>query len=111
MQDARDHNRMLSKAFNRHIEEGHFIRLVLVFALVFGAAHVAHHDLDVNVATVYGDDECQVCRLNHVPVASSTPPSLFAPSQLLAHLLPVEDVEYQLSQLLHILWARAPPLF
>lgn len=102
---------MLSKTFNRHMEEGQFISLVLVFALVFGAAHVARHDLDVNGGTVYGDDECQVCRLNHVPVASSTPPSLLAPSQLSAHLLPVEDAKYQLSHLLHSLWARAPPLF
>ncbi len=39
---------MLNKAFNRHMEEGRLIRLVLVFALVIGAAHVAGHDQDVN---------------------------------------------------------------
>jgi hypothetical protein len=102
---------MLNKAFNRHMEEGRLIRLVLVFALVIGAAHVAGHDQDVNGGSLDGNDQCQVCRLNHMPVASSAPPFLFAPSQLLGHVFPVEDSKYQLSHLYHTLWARAPPLF
>ena len=56
-------------------------------------------------------DECQACRLNHMPVASLVTPSLFTPLQLLVHLLPVEDTEYHLSRQFHTLWARAPPLF
>lgn len=102
---------MLSKAFNRHKVEEHFIGLIIALALVFAAAHVALHDLDVSGGGLYGNDECQVCRLNHVPVASSAPPSLFHPLQLLAQLLPVEVAEYHVSQLFNFLWARAPPLF
>ncbi len=101
---------MLSNVFNRHIGENRLIRLALVLALVFAAAHVALHDLDMN-----GDGlelhECQVCRLNHMPTASLAVPSLLVPLQLLAYVLPVADTEYQLSHQSHTQWARAPPLF
>ena len=102
---------MLNKAFHHDSGNNRLIRLVLTFALVFAAAHVALHDLDVSGGGLIGSDECQVCRLNHIPVASSAPPSLFHPLQLLAQLLPVEVAEYHVSQLFNFLWARAPPLF
>ena len=102
---------MLNKAFHHDTGDNRLIRLVLMFALVFAAAHVALHDLDVSGGGLIGSDECQVCRLNHVPVASSAPPSLFHPLQLLAHVLPVEVAEYHVSRRFNSLWARAPPLF
>ncbi len=102
---------MLSKTFNRHSEKNRLIRLTLVFVLVFAAAHVALHDLNVIGSGLDVHDECQICRINHVPVASLVTPSLFTPLQLLVHILPVEDTEYHLSRQFHTLWARAPPLF
>ena len=72
---------MLRDAFHRYTEEHRLIRLVLVFALVFAAAHVASHDLDVGDSRNV-DDACQICRLNHVPVASLAASSLFVPLQL-----------------------------
>jgi len=101
---------MLSKAFNRHSEENRLIRLVLIFVVLFAAAHVALHNLDLSGSGLDGHDECQVCRLNHVPVASLAPLTLFAPLQLLAYVLTVADSEYQLSHLSHTQWARAPPI-
>lgn len=102
---------MLQKAFRRNTEENRLVRLLLVFALVFAAAHVALHDLGLNGDSLGAQDDCQVCRLTLVPVASLAPPSLFIPLQLTAYLLPVKDTEYQLPHLFHAQWARAPPLF
>ena len=99
---------MLSKAFNRYVGENRLIRLALVLALIFAAAHVALHDLDMNSGGL-DSHECQVCRLNHMPAASLAVPSLFAPLQFLAYVLPVADTEYQLSHQSHTPWARAPP--
>ena len=101
---------MLGKALNRCVEERRLTTFVLVFALVFVVAHVALHDLKLNRAGLYGNDECQVCRLNHVPIVSAAPSAAFGITQPSTHLLPVEVAEYHLSHLFHSLWARAPPL-
>jgi hypothetical protein len=58
-----------------------------------------------------GHDKCQVCRLNHVPIASLPLPSLHAPLQLLTYVHTVADTEYQLSHRFYTHRARAPPLF
>ncbi len=100
---------MLRKALRQNTAENRLIRLVLVFALIFAAAHVALHELDMGSGN--SDHHCQVCRLNQMPAASLAAPSLLVPLLLLAHLLPVEDKEYQLSRPFHSQWARAPPLF
>jgi len=102
---------MLRKAFQRNTEQSHFIRLVLVFALTFAALHVALHDLDV-----YGDGldeqgECQICRLNHVPVASLVVPVLFSPLHFFVTVRSVVISKYQPPHHFHTQWARAPPLF
>jgi len=102
---------MLRKAFRQNIEENRLTRLVLVFALAFAALHVASHDLDVGGGSLDGRDKCQVCRLNHVPIASLPLSSLLAPLQLLTYVLTVADTEYQLSHQFHTQWARAPPLY
>ncbi|WJW74679.1 hypothetical protein QVG61_09215 [Thiohalobacter sp. IOR34] len=102
---------MLNKAFNQRTEENFLIRLALIFALVFAAAHVAFHDLDMSGDGLGVQDECHVCRLNHAPAASLAVPSLVAPLQFLVYVLPIADSDYQLSHPSHISWARAPPLF
>lgn len=102
---------MLSKALRQNTEQNRLIRLVLVFALMFAAVHVALHGLDISDVGMDGHGECQTCRLNHAPAAPSVAPFLFAPLNFLAHSLPVEDTGYQFSHLFHAQWARAPPLF
>ncbi len=106
-----DYSCMLSKAIYRYSKQNHLIKLAMVFTLLFASAHIALHDLDVIGSDLDVHNECQVCRLNHMPVAALFTPSLFAPLQLLVHLLPVEDTGYHLSRQFHNLWARAPPLF
>jgi len=101
---------MLRKAFNRNSEDNSLIRLVLVFALTFATLHVALHDLDMG-GGLNEHEQCQACRLNHVPLASLPLLSLLAPLQLLAYVLPIADTEYQLSLQLNTQRARAPPLF
>lgn len=101
---------MLKRALRQNTEENRFIRLILVFALMFGTAHVSLHDLDESGGGLHADDECQVCRLNHVPITSFAIPSLVEPLPFLAYLLPVEDTKHQLSRSFHAQWARAPPL-
>lgn len=102
---------MLNKAFHQNTEGNRLIRLAMVFVLLFATAHVALHDLDVNASSLDVPGECQVCRLNHVPVASLVMPFLFTPLPLSGHLLPVVESEYHLSHQRPALWARAPPLF
>ncbi len=102
---------MLSKLFNRHTDEHRLVRLALLFALAFAAAHVALHDRDINGGVLDGHGECQICRLNHVPVTSLAIPSLVAPLHVLAYVLAGEDSEYKFSTPFHARWARAPPLF
>lgn len=102
---------MLTKAFRQNTQENRLIRLVMVFALAFAALHVALHDLGVSHGGLDGHDKCQVCRLNHVPIASLPLPPLLAPLQVLTYVLTVADTDYQLSHQFHTQWARAPPLF
>lgn len=101
---------MLRKAFNRNSEDHSLIRLVLVFALTFATLHVALHDMEMG-GGLSEHEQCQACRLNHLPLASLALPSLLTPLQLLAHVLPVAGTEYQLSLQLNTQRARAPPLF
>ncbi len=102
---------MLGNAYYRNLDKGHLVRLLLVFSVAFAAVHVALHAPDASRGDLYGNDECQVCRLNHVPVAFSAPPAFLHPLQLLTHLDAVEVAEHYPSHLFHSLWARAPPLF
>lgn len=102
---------MLSNAFSQPTQKKHLIRLVLVFALVFAAVHVAFHDLDVvSGGDLVGNGECQICRLNHVQTASADP-SLITRLHFLLYVLPVTDTEYQLTPRFDTYRVRAPPLF
>ena len=101
---------MLRKSFHQSTEQNRLVRLVLVFALVFAAVHVALHDLDVGSFDLDGQSECQACRLNHTPAAATAAPVPFTPLQFLATVHRIADAEYQTSHSFHPQWARAPPL-
>ena len=102
------------KAFDQNTHQitrkHRLIRLALVFVLIFAAAHVALHDLDIGEG-LDGHGECQVCRLNHVPASPLAVLSLLVPLPLLAYVIADKQTERQFSQLFHTQWARAPPLF
>lgn len=101
---------MLRKAFYQGTEENRLIGLVLTFALVFAALHVALHELDVS-SSLDRHEKCEVCRLSQVPTASLPLPALHAPLQSLQYVLPITNTISQLSNQPHILRVRAPPLF
>ena len=85
------------------------VRIVLAMALVFAAFHVSLHDLDFSGDV--NNHECQVCRINHVPIADLPTHSLTIPILLLCLIL-VITVFQQRSQSYHYInGARAPPLF
>lgn len=99
---------MVRNALRYNTKESRLIRLMLVFVLIFAAAHVALHDPDVTGSG--GHSECQVCRLSHVPLATMSVPSLIVPVQFLVYSLSAEDTAFQQSHSLHTRQARAPPL-
>lgn len=100
---------MLTDYMTRNAKVHHQIRWLLVLLLIFAAMHVALHDLDSGATDNEHQGECQVCRLNHVPVASLSVPELYAPLQLLVYLQPVIDTACICSYPPHHHQARAPP--
>jgi len=50
----------------------HRLGLLLVFALLFAALHLATHDL---VSGDAGQTACQICHLSHAPGAQLPPPA------------------------------------
>ena len=101
---------MLRKLFYRQTKVNQLIRLVLVFAMIFSSMHIALHDLDESNGNIDGHNECQTCRLNHIPVADLAMVSLPEPLQLLLYILPVVKSGYHLSPLFRTQRARAPPI-
>ena len=78
--------------------------------MLVAAWHVASHEIDAS-----GEDsnheECQVCRLGHVPIADLPSFTWFAPLLLLSLILSISTVARAAQSHRHILGARAPPLF
>lgn len=95
---------------NKHIYHSRMLRITLVVFLVFAAWHVATHDLGIPSDT--GEQtQCQVCRLNHVPI-TDLPIFIWAISLFLICLLfTLPAVQRKTQSYRYILGARAPPLF
>lgn len=87
-----------------------FILTALAFALVFVSVHFVLHDIDEATSDLNVQDECQVCRLNHVPVASDPGLFVFEPLRVVAFILPTETVWSHDMLRFPTLGARAPPL-
>jgi len=100
---------MLSEVFNQCAKQNRFIKLVLVFALLLASMHVALHDLGTGNG-LNEHEECQVCRINHVPIAALAVFAIPEPVRLLLYLLPISESEYQLLALFRTQRARAPPV-
>jgi len=87
----------------------HLLRIMLVVLLTFAAWHVASHELDLS-SNVSGHAECQVCRLNHVPLAD-LPVLVWASSLfLISFLLAIPASQRTTQSYRYTLGARAPPL-
>ncbi len=101
---------MLQRVRHQNTAVNRLISLGLVFVLLFAAAHVPLHDMDIGGGEPDGHGECQVCRVNHVPAAFLPVPSVPSPPQVHAYQLPAGDTDYTSFRPSHTRWARAPPL-
>ena len=81
----------------------------LAFALVFGSMHFVLHDLEEAAGDLIVQDECQVCRLTHVPVAPEPGLFLFKPLRVVAYILRTNTVRSHNTLRYSTLGARAPP--
>ncbi len=86
------------------------LTLMVLAALVFAIWHVSLHDLDV-ASDANGHGECQVCRLNHVPVTDLPVSSWIVPLFVISLLLIVPVFQRPTQSYRYRLRARAPPLF
>ena len=100
---------MFRQLSNNRVKNG-FILTALAFALVFVSVHFVLHDIDEATSDLNVQDECQVCRLNHVPVASDPGLFVFEPLRVVAFILPTETVWSHDMLRFPTLGARAPPL-
>jgi hypothetical protein len=98
------------QAFNRYDSGGRHILTVLVCCLMFASAHMALHDSAQTNDELIAQDDCQVCRLNHVPFVPSSALALFTPSQVVTYILPARSFKPGYSLRFPTLGARAPPM-
>ena len=101
---------MLIHSFNRYESGSRRVLTVLVFCLMFASAHFVLHDSEEANSDLIAQDECQVCRLNHVPFISTPALTLFAPLQVVAYVLPAKTFKSRNTLRFPTLGARAPPL-
>lgn len=101
---------VLIHSFNRYESSGRRVLTALVFCLMFASAHVVLHDSEEANNDLIAQDECQVCRLNHVPLVSAPSLSLFVPLQVVAYVLTTKILKQHNTLRLLALGARAPPL-
>lgn len=80
--------------------------MLLVVALMFAAWHVASHDVDI----ASDHEECQACRLNHVPITDLPVLSLLVSLLLASLILVIPAFQRPTQAYRYTLGARAPPL-
>ncbi len=95
---------------NARANGSRLILTALAFALVFVSVHFVLHDLDEASSDLNVQDECQVCRVNHVPVVPNSGLSLCEALPEVAYFLPTNIAWQRDSQRFPTLGARAPPL-
>ncbi len=99
---------MSRKIANTRVQD-RFILTALALALVFVSVHFVLHELDEATSDLNIQDECQVCRLTHVPVPSDPGPILLEALRVVAYVLPTKIVWSHNLMRFPSLGARAPP--
>jgi len=95
---------------SQHSDTSHLLRIALVVLLLLAAWHVASHELD-HLSNISDHTECQVCRLNHVPLADLPVLSWALSLFLIRFLLATPAIQRTTQSYRYTLGARAPPLF
>lgn len=101
---------MILDTSNRQTGLDRLLRIVLVAVLVFAAWHVSSHDLDT-LSDISSHTECQVCRLNHVPIADLPILIWIMPLFIISLALVIPALQRPTQSFRYTLGARAPPLF
>jgi len=101
---------VLTHLFNRHAKFNRHILAAVAFALLFASVHFVLHDLDEAKSNLIVQDQCQVCRLTHVPPVSTPSLSLIVPLPVIAYFFPVKTLKRHNTLRFPTLGARAPPL-
>lgn len=91
----------------RHIR---LIPAVLALALVFVSVHFVLHEFDEGSVDLTVQDDCQICRLTHVPVVPGSGLALPDRLPVIAYFLPTNQVRSHDTLRFPTLGARAPPL-
>ena len=100
---------MTQGALNQQSSRDRLLRMVLTTALVFAVWHVASHD--IGTSNDVSDHACQVCRLNHVPVADLPVFSWVVPLFIINLVFVIPAFQRPTQSYRYALGARAPPLF
>ncbi len=87
----------------------HLLRIMLMVLLMFAAWHVASHDLDL-LGNISDHTECQVCRLNNVPLAGLSVLAWALPLFLISFQLAIPAIQRNTQSCRYTLGTRAPPL-
>jgi hypothetical protein len=86
-----------------------WLKIILVVLLVSSVWHVASHEIDIS-SDSHNVEECQVCRLNHIPTTDGAPVlSLTIPLVLLAFVSVTTRQQHYPQFSPYTLGARAPP--
>jgi len=86
------------------------ILTVLALALMFASVHFVLHEADQSIVDLTVQDDCQICRVNHIPVLPGTGIVIPDVDSVVAYSLPTTLVRSQHSLRFPPLGARAPPL-
>jgi len=95
---------------NRNIELGHFLKVMLIVLLLLAVWHTTTHDLDIS-NDLSGHTECQVCRLNHVPVDDLPLLTWLVSPLLIIFIFNISTHQCTTHSYHYTLGARAPPLY
>ena len=99
---------MTQGALNQQSTPDRLLRMVLTAALIFAVWHVTSHD--IGTSNDVSDHTCQMCRLNHVPVADLPVFSWIVPLFVINLLFVTPVVQRSTQSYRYTLGARAPPL-
>lgn len=84
-------------------------RILLIAILVFASWHFTSHDVSVTHDT-NAHEECQVCRVNHIPVADLPSLSWATPFFVISFFVATPFFLQLKNSYRNTLGARAPPL-
>lgn len=101
---------MAVSSSNKQARRYYLLRIMLAVVLVIAAWHVASHDVDLS-GDLDSDENCQVCRLSHVPIIDLPILAWLIPVLVLSLRWLAPIFQQTIQSYRYASGARAPPLF